>query len=288
MSHPSIKGPYLTTAEAAAALKISPATLKRWAQSGLIPSERTEGGHRRFRAEDLRGVAEPLATSDDPVRRGADFVAGSTDSLSLQGWLIQARRELGSWWAVAQPLRGVVAELYRRREGGAVGGVQLEAALDRLRCALVHFGDSIPASLDAPRLLVAAVPGDPYLVAPALIQLAAQESGWRAEWAGHPAAPELAEELRRRPARALVVCGSVAMDAGVVDLHARGLARLAAELALPTAILGLGLGRWQETARPLRRFAAVAELRSWLEELQGGAAAPGAAAPRPTSAPRST
>lgn len=36
------------TAEAAAAIGVSPSTLQKWAQQGRVPCERTAGGHRRF------------------------------------------------------------------------------------------------------------------------------------------------------------------------------------------------------------------------------------------------
>jgi hemerythrin-like metal-binding protein/excisionase family DNA binding protein len=268
MSQPPHRGSHLTTAEAAAVLKISAATLKRWAQSGLIPSERTEGGHRRFRFEDVQALAEPGHRSDDPVRRGADFVAGSIDLPSVQGWLLQARRELGSWWAVAVPLRGVVAELYRRREAGGLGSVQLEVALDRLRSALGRCSDALSVALDAPALLVAAVPGDPYLVAPALILLAASEAGWRAEWAGHPEVTELAEELRRRPVRAVIVCGSVGSRPEVMAGHASDLEALAA--GQPAGFALLGMGHWPEPSARVARLGAVAEVRAWLEALPRG------------------
>ena len=43
----------LTTKEVARICRVSDATVKRWAAAGLIDSEKTNGGHRRFRAEDV-------------------------------------------------------------------------------------------------------------------------------------------------------------------------------------------------------------------------------------------
>lgn len=43
----------LTTREVARLCRVSDATVKRWAESGLLESERTGGGHRRFRAEEI-------------------------------------------------------------------------------------------------------------------------------------------------------------------------------------------------------------------------------------------
>ena len=46
-------GRWLTSKEAARLLGVSEASIKRWANSGLLPSEKTAGGHRRFRPEDV-------------------------------------------------------------------------------------------------------------------------------------------------------------------------------------------------------------------------------------------
>ncbi|NNE68516.1 MAG: helix-turn-helix domain-containing protein [Pyrinomonadaceae bacterium] len=43
----------LTTKEVARVCGVSDATVKRWAAAGLIESEKTNGGHRRFKAEDV-------------------------------------------------------------------------------------------------------------------------------------------------------------------------------------------------------------------------------------------
>ncbi|MBV8860161.1 MAG: B12-binding domain-containing protein [Acidobacteria bacterium] len=58
-----IKGRHLTSREAARALGVSEASVKRWADSGLLPMEKTPGGHRRFRPEDVAALchARPAA-----------------------------------------------------------------------------------------------------------------------------------------------------------------------------------------------------------------------------------
>lgn len=43
----------LTTKEVARLCRVSDATVKRWEESGFIKSERTSGGHRRFRVEEI-------------------------------------------------------------------------------------------------------------------------------------------------------------------------------------------------------------------------------------------
>jgi len=47
---------YLTPGEVAQALHVSPKTIIRWANEGLIPCMMTLGGHRRFRRADVEDV----------------------------------------------------------------------------------------------------------------------------------------------------------------------------------------------------------------------------------------
>jgi excisionase family DNA binding protein len=44
----------LTPAEVAAMFRVNPKTVTRWARAGRISAVRTLGGHRRFRADEIR------------------------------------------------------------------------------------------------------------------------------------------------------------------------------------------------------------------------------------------
>jgi excisionase family DNA binding protein len=48
--------PLLTPAEVAAAFRVDPKTVTRWAKSGKLNSIRTLGGHRRFLATEVRAM----------------------------------------------------------------------------------------------------------------------------------------------------------------------------------------------------------------------------------------
>lgn len=62
-----------TTKEVARLCHVSDATVKRWEDAGLINSERTNGGHRRFRPEEIarfqreQGLGQKLNHGDDSV-----------------------------------------------------------------------------------------------------------------------------------------------------------------------------------------------------------------------------
>jgi excisionase family DNA binding protein len=64
--------PWITLGAAGALLGVSESTIRRWADSGELGSYRTSGGHRRIRAEDVRG----LMTGSGPAR------ATDTDHIS--------------------------------------------------------------------------------------------------------------------------------------------------------------------------------------------------------------
>ena len=51
---------FLRSAEVAAILQVSPKTIARWAQQGLLPCQRTPGGHRRYPESAIRELAASL------------------------------------------------------------------------------------------------------------------------------------------------------------------------------------------------------------------------------------
>jgi excisionase family DNA binding protein len=51
---------FLRSAEVAAILLVSPKTVARWAKQGLLPYQRTLGGHRRYPEPAIRELAASL------------------------------------------------------------------------------------------------------------------------------------------------------------------------------------------------------------------------------------
>jgi excisionase family DNA binding protein len=56
--------PLLTPAEVAAAFRVDPKTVTRWAKSGKLNSIRTLGGHRRFLATEVRAMLLDVPASE--------------------------------------------------------------------------------------------------------------------------------------------------------------------------------------------------------------------------------
>jgi len=62
----------MSVGEAAAYLGVSAASLRKWSNSGLVPTYRTPGGQRRYSVEDLdsfmRSMREPRRGSAPPEK----------------------------------------------------------------------------------------------------------------------------------------------------------------------------------------------------------------------------
>ncbi len=78
---------WLTLSSASKLLGIHPATLRQWADAGKVPSYRTPGGHRRFRAEDLRAFLMQAS-------RSASMQEASAEETLFTTALVETRRDL--------------------------------------------------------------------------------------------------------------------------------------------------------------------------------------------------
>jgi excisionase family DNA binding protein len=96
---------YLSVQLAARRLGVSPYTIRRWTESGLLPCVRTAGGHRRIKGEDIDELARLTAGGDRLTARLAreremeTLVEASialTSRLDLTNLLVEIARRLGA------------------------------------------------------------------------------------------------------------------------------------------------------------------------------------------------
>lgn len=78
--------PYLTPSEVAKLLMISPITVRAWAQKGLLPSNVTPGGHRRFLRESVEQFAKQYKTA--PPRNDLRVLVVDDDK-QVAGFLVE-------------------------------------------------------------------------------------------------------------------------------------------------------------------------------------------------------
>ena len=57
---------YLTPSEVAGVLHVSPKTVSRWANEGLLPCLVTLGGHRRFLRHDVQKILRQMSGDEQP------------------------------------------------------------------------------------------------------------------------------------------------------------------------------------------------------------------------------
>jgi excisionase family DNA binding protein len=67
--------PLLTPAEVAAAFRVDPKTVTRWAKSGKLSCIRTLGGHRRYLATEVRAILFDVTGSfEAPAEQANPFL----------------------------------------------------------------------------------------------------------------------------------------------------------------------------------------------------------------------
>lgn len=192
----------LTPKQVARALQVSEASVKRWCDKGVIPTQKTAGGHRRIpvsglldylranrrelvrpevlglpasshqrRVQDISLAATPLATSllsgeEEQCRRIVIDLYLAEHSLSALCDLVLARafELIGDQWECG------AAEVFQERRG-------CEIAL-RVLHELRTFVPPPPD--DAPRAIGGALEGDQYSLATTMVELVLRDAKWNA------------------------------------------------------------------------------------------------------------
>jgi len=242
-------------------LNVSVATLKRWASAGLIASERTSGGHRRFKASDLRLMVSPQAASG-PGSWLEELFAADTP-LGFQHVLLKLKLEAGSWAKLGDSLRPLIADLHRRREAGTLTVVEWLSTLERIERALQRFLDHVPVAFPGPNVLLTSIPGDRVLLARTVLELCALEIDFTPRLATGIVPNDLALELRRQGAHALIATGSMDSEPRALARYTLELAAVAAAARTPWAVIGTAA--WPETLPGGARLTSFSEAQQWLE-----------------------
>ncbi|GHE37622.1 hypothetical protein GCM10017673_45080 [Streptosporangium violaceochromogenes] len=102
---PPVIGRLLTPAEVAAAFRVDPKTVGRWAKAGRLTSIRTPGGHRRYLETEIRALTYGQATPAQ-ARAGTTHTAARTvrpSSRRSPSTAIRTRRVPRRWSAAPVP-----------------------------------------------------------------------------------------------------------------------------------------------------------------------------------------
>ncbi len=201
----------LTTRQAARALGVSEASLKRYCDRGLLPVIRTPGGHRRL---PLNGVMQfvrrqrrqivqpellglPAETTENAVSmpEAADRMQAALE----QGWVAECRQLAVTSYLDGQRVadicdRVIAPAFHALGERWSHGDLEVyeerravEICIRLLTELRLLLPDPRP---DAPDAVGATLMDDPYSLPTTMVELALREAGWNAQsfGVGHPAA----------------------------------------------------------------------------------------------------
>jgi len=238
----------MTSAQVAGMLGVGPTSVKRWADSGLLPCVRTPGGHRRFLREEverfLQREADGWSLGSDDAGAWVDRLTSGASAFEVQSALFAERNRRGSWWQVADSLAHVLQELGRRRERGQVAIVDEHSAVESLQRAVTRCSESIPVPPGASVCLLAAAEGEDHTLGLLLAELVLRGAGWRSRWAGRvtPTA-ELVAVMESRGVD-LVAVAALEGSVGPDSLAAQARTLLDAARRTGVRVVLAGVGPW--------------------------------------------
>ncbi|HVO21170.1 MAG TPA: MerR family DNA-binding transcriptional regulator [Anaeromyxobacter sp.] len=255
---------HLRSTEIARLLGVSVATVKRWTDSGLLPADRTAGGHRRFSPAVVERVASQLAGKDAQVEQWLHLLVGPEGRLAVDAALLAERSRANGWEAVAAFLGRVLVVLGDRWQAGRLGVGDEHVASARLARALARVCDPLPVRPGAPRVVLATVEGEAHSLGLALVELCMRERGWETLWVG-PDTPTdaLARHLEATSVEVLALSASVERDAAGLRLVSTRLGELCARRGV--ALIAGGRGPWPDPLPFGELIREFAELGVWID-----------------------
>lgn len=275
---------HLTTATLAKHLSVSPATVRRWADAGLLPAERTAGGHRRFSV----AVAERLARQHAAHQRGTahwvKLLVTSGPALAIDAALLEERSRVNGWYEVAEKIGRVLVELGVQWHLGVLSVIDEHIASERIARALSRVSDTLPRPETAARAFLATALGDEHTLGLSLVELVMREAGWDPVWLGRgvPTEQLAVRTLRERPA-AVILSASNHSEADALRRSVMALADACGKSG--AALVVGGRGPWPERLPGFKVIRTFDGLRDWMAAEQAARANKarlmGAAAKRP-------
>jgi excisionase family DNA binding protein len=266
----------LTSAEVAKILGVTPGSVKRWTDLGLLRCVRTVGRHRRFDPvevdrfrKDQTGEVQPEHGPD--VEGWLDLLLSESDSHQLLATVYAERARLGAWWKVAESLAAVLEEIGERWSEGSLSILEEHMASERLARVLSQVSDQLPSRADAPRLLLTTAEGEEHTLGLSLAEMVIREHGWPVLWAGRRVpVSEIVAHVASGAVDAVAVAASSMADPGDLLAQTERLGAIcrAGEVHL---LLG-GSGPWPEWIPYGARVVTFQELRGWLKLVESGSA----------------
>ncbi len=226
----------LTTKEVARLCRVSDATVKRWQEAGLLHSERTSGGHRRFRPEEIarfqreQGLGLKQCHGDESVnavssrRNGGKTPSGST----LFHALLAGCEEAAANVLISAKLQGKSpAEIFdglicpaMRHVGELWADGKLTITQEHLATRIAHnavykLRQMLPVSETINKLAVCCgLEGDFHELPTHLAQTTLENEGWQTiNFGANTPLGALGEEIMRQEPDLICISGTIMPDA---------------------------------------------------------------------------
>ncbi|HEU4382908.1 MAG TPA: helix-turn-helix domain-containing protein [Anaeromyxobacteraceae bacterium] len=257
----------LTSAEVARILGVTPGSVKRWADQGVLPRAPAAGPKQRFDRSEVDRLQRRRDAAGGSGDQFVDALLGEPDAVALQAALLAERARQGAWWRLAESLARALCEIGARWESGILSILEEHVASERLARALARVAESLPPRPGAPRLLLVTAEGDDHTLGLSLAEVCAREYGWQVLWAGRvtPLA-EVVAVVAAGGAEAVAVSASPVCTPGDLLAQAERLGAIcrAGEVALALC----GRGPWPEWLPYGDRLCDFASLRDWMDAIE--------------------
>jgi MerR family transcriptional regulator, light-induced transcriptional regulator len=255
----------LTTKEVARLCRVSDATVKRWEESGLIFSERTNGGHRRFRADEIcrfqrdQSLGLRLSHGDESVLSAVtrkrenknhsesplfhSLIAGCEDEVAnhliseylrsksltqiFDNMVAPAMRQIGELWYIGEL---TVAQEHRATR-------ILMGAMYKLRSVL-------PVSKERNGLIMCCgIEGDFHELSPYLVQISFENIGWDViNFGSNTPLYSICDEVLRHSPDLICISATTMSDIERTTRDYNEFRNKIGKLKIPTIIGGLAFG----------------------------------------------
>jgi excisionase family DNA binding protein len=254
----------VSVGEAARRLGVTPATIQRWVDRGLLHAERTPGGHRRIYVTEVRRLiaANRTVALSGPMANWLDVLMAA-DPLEVRAALLAARQRSASWAEVVDEVASALAEIGRRWEDGSCQVFEEHAATEALRRAAAACVSELYPGGDAPSAALLTVEGERHTLGLSLAELVFAEAGWRSIWIGEgPPAEELEALVRKFKPHLLSASASAASPPAAIVRYQSNLMRSASTAQTPLVLAGSG--GWRDSP-PASRVVSFKELQTLLD-----------------------
>ena len=251
----------LTTKEVARLCRVSDATVKRWQAAGLLKSERTNGGHRRFRAEEVArfqreqklGLKQNHGdeTALAPPNRKRASKTGASDAL-FQALTAGSEEAAANIFINAHLDGKQVAEIFddflcpaMRRIGELWANGEINITQEHLATRIAHnalykLRQMLPVSKNVGKTaMCCALEGDLHELPTHLVQITIENEGWNAvNFGANTPLYALTEEILNRKPDLVCISGTVIGDVEHLFRDYQTLRTKTAKLKIPFVLGG--------------------------------------------------